>query len=410
MTARRFVCLGATLSLLAALTACSSSSSGSSVNKFKNSSAVKGAPIVLADISELTGVPGLDPSPFAKGAEAAAAYLNSKGGIGGRPVNVTTCDSKNDPGASAACGQAAIADHAVAIQGVNDAAPAGLDKMMSDAGITQMSLPVAPTQFADPNWYPLGGGAPAEFYGLGTYMVKHGAKNISMIVADAAFGHIFAKLLEQGARDAGATTFNVTYFDLAASDFSSVATKAASTHPDAIAPIINGSQIPIVYGLLEQQGIKADQIYAISAALSSDVYSKAGQATLGSKIGLEWANFQDTSNPEVKIYRDAMEKAGNGSSASSAFAQWGFANVMFLANIGKDIGADKMNAAGVKKWFHDTFAAGKTPSVPVFMASPMTAGNAKFPSLRRTSYQILQWDGKTFKNTSGFFTPPQLAP
>jgi ABC-type branched-subunit amino acid transport system substrate-binding protein len=409
MRKHRLASAGVTIGVLVSLTACAGGGVGHPASEAP--AGLTGDPIVLADISELTGVPGLDPSPFAKGAQAAADYVNSNGGVDGRPIEVTSCDSKNDPGASAACGQAAISDGAVAIQGVNDAGPAGVDAMMSAEGIVQMSMPTSPTQFSDPNWYPLGSGSPAEFYGLATYMVKEaGAKNISMIVADAAFGHVFADMLEQGVRDAGATEFNVTYFDPATSDFSSVATKAASTNPDAVMATINGSQIPIVYGLLQQQGISGDQIYAISAAMNPAVFASAGDATVGAKVGTNWANVEDTSNPEVKLYRDAMKSAGADDIITSPFAQLGFTNVMFLAEIGKDIGADKMDAAGVKAWFEDTFATGKDPEVPVFMASPMGKASAAYPALRRTTFQVLEWDGNTFQDTSGFFTPPQLAP
>jgi len=57
-----------------------------------------GKPIVVADISDLTGIPGFDPSGFAAGARAAASYINAQGGIDGRPIQVTSCDDAMNPG------------------------------------------------------------------------------------------------------------------------------------------------------------------------------------------------------------------------------------------------------------------------------------------------------------------------
>jgi branched-chain amino acid transport system substrate-binding protein len=374
-------------------------------------SGLTGAPIVVADISDITGIPGFDPSPLSKGEKAAVDYVNSHGGIGGRPLRLTSCDSKLEPGASAACGQAAVADKAVAVVGIDNVATNGLDDIVRKAGIVSLQVPTAPQQFSDPNYFSLGAGGPAEYYGLG-YHVAHtaGAKKVSMIVQDAAFGHTFADQVTAAAKGAGADTVDVTYYPPATTDFSSVAAKAASSHPDAVVTVINGSQIPIVYGLLQQQGVPADRIFNQSGALNTAVYKAAGQKTKSTYVNNEFANPNDTSNPDVKIYRQAMQDAGQSEVVDTFFAEWGFANIMFLAELGKTLGAEKMTAAGLKDYLSTTLAPGSTKTLPVFLASPMGPAPAKYPSLHRTSIQVLQWDGDRFKNTSGMFTAPELTP
>ena len=369
-----------------------------------------GDPIVVADITDITGIPGFDPSPLSKGEKAAVAYVNSRGGIGGRPLKLITCDSKLDPGASAACGQAAIAAKAVAIVGIDNVASNGLDEAVRKAGIISMQVPTAPQQFADPNYFPLGAGGPAEYYGLGYHVASKGAKKVSMIVQDAAFGHTFADQVTQAAKQAGAETVDVTYYPPATTDFSAVAAKAAAGHPDAVIAVINGSQIPIVYGLLEQQGVPADHVYNQSGALSSAVFKAAGERSKGTYIADEFANPNDTSNPEVKIYRQAMDDAGQSEVTDTFFAEWGFANIMFLAELGKTLGGPKMTAAGIKNHLTTTLAAGSSKTIPVFLAAPMGPAPKKYPSLRRNSIQVLQWDGTQFTNTSGMFTAPELRP
>src|SRR5262249_22503548 len=44
-------------------------------------------------------------------------YVNNRGGIDGRPLQVTVCDEQGDPNQLATCGRNAIADHDVAIVG-----------------------------------------------------------------------------------------------------------------------------------------------------------------------------------------------------------------------------------------------------------------------------------------------------
>ena len=97
---------------------------------------LQGAPIIVADNTQINGIPGIDFSPMPDGAKAAAAYVNSQGGVDGRPIEVVSCNTRYDPNGSKACAAAAVAQHPFAITGLDDlSTTSGADALYAKSGI-----------------------------------------------------------------------------------------------------------------------------------------------------------------------------------------------------------------------------------------------------------------------------------
>jgi branched-chain amino acid transport system substrate-binding protein len=409
---RRKAMVATAIGLALAVSACAGTGSGTaSTNASAHPTAapLPGKPIVIADISDLTGIPSFDPSPLVNGAKAAIEYINSQGGIGGRPLQLTSCDTKFDPGASVACAQAAVKDAPLVVTGIDNNAGSGGAAVIRKAGLASLRVPTQTEDLTDASIFAVGAGGPAEYFGAGDHIgraVK--AKKIAQLQTDNAYGHTFAGQLDTAAKAAGVTEDNMVYFSPTTTDFSAAAAQAASGSPDAVFTTINGSQIPLVYRLLQQQGVRADQIFNQGGAFNADVFAKAGDAVVGSYINNEFANPDDLSNPEVKLYRDVMTQYGYGDDARTMFGMWGFANAMFIAEVAKKIGPDKLDAAAFKSYLETTLVPGGS-TIPVFLGTPMGPAPAQYPGIHRASIQVLQWDGQQFKTASDLFTPPQLA-
>src|SRR5690348_11173347 len=91
-----------------ALGACSSSNKAATTTT--SAPAPQGPPIVIGSVIDETNSEGTNNVPLRLGAEAAAAYINGMGGIGGRPVRIDACDSAADPATAAGCGNKFVAD------------------------------------------------------------------------------------------------------------------------------------------------------------------------------------------------------------------------------------------------------------------------------------------------------------
>ncbi len=82
-------------------------------------------------ISDLSGTNGQE-TPFLTAMKAAVAAANARGGIEGRKIALTVCDSQVSDQADATCGQAAVSDHAIAVIG-NEHEDAGLPYLQKAA-------------------------------------------------------------------------------------------------------------------------------------------------------------------------------------------------------------------------------------------------------------------------------------
>lgn len=396
--------------LVAALLAMSLAGCGSKAESSttKDTSAgLKGEPIIIADVTEITGVPGFNPQSIVNGETAAIQYINEKGGIDGRPLKLWTCDSKFDPAASTACGQKAVEQHPIAVTGLDDYASNGSSQLYAKSGIVSMKIPTETYDLTNTNAFPVASGGPAEYYGLGNYFGEQlGAKKLSQLQQDTPVGHIFGKQIADAYEAAGDGESRITYFSNKTTDFAPVVAKVADGKPDAVFTLINGSQIPLIYKMLQDQGVKASAIFNQGGAMDAGVFAAAGEPAVGTSIVDEFLNPDDISQPDVKLYREVMKKNGFDKDARGMFGQWGFSNVMFLAQVAKEIGGDKVDAATVKEYLTKKVGPGGTETIPVFMSStPMTVATPKYPGLHRMSIQILQWDGSKFKTAAPMFVP-----
>ena len=143
---------GSIVLLLAGLAACGSSHKvGSTTITSANtgsttpSSVATGTPIVIGNVSAVTGPLANTLSQQQVGVQAWVDYINANGGLNGHPVRLVKYDSKSDPTAEAAGFQTLEASsHPVAFVGVGAFNPQG-----ANAYLTQQKIPVIGGQIAD---------------------------------------------------------------------------------------------------------------------------------------------------------------------------------------------------------------------------------------------------------------------
>lgn len=409
----KFIALVAVAILAAGCGGNSGSDEGPLGNELAKGAAAKltGEPITIFDISEVTGVPGLPAINLPNGARAAAAYVNDHGGIGGRPIEIVSCDSKYDPGASRACAQKAVAQNALAVIGLDDYSGTAGDALLERNDIITMNAPNQTNLMQSSNSFAVAPAGAGELNGLGHYLgAMKKLKNISILMQDVPPAHTLAELLESVARDAGVEEVNTVYFPLQTTDFSASVAKVASTDPEAVYTLATGSQLTLVWNLLQQQGIKSDQVYVQGGSLDSNFFKEAGSVAVGANVMSEFTNPDDLSDPDVKLYREAMDKYGFGDVARSMFSQWGFANVMFLAEVAKTIGPQDVDAKALKEYLTTTLAPDSDKTIPTFMGPEMSAAPPSYPGIHRPGVSILKWDGDKFVTVQDFFTAPQMLP
>jgi ABC-type branched-subunit amino acid transport system substrate-binding protein len=181
----RSISLAVVASILAA--GCGASSSGTAASSAVTTTtvALTGPPVRVMVISERSGPTAVN--FMGDGAVAAAKEINASGGIGGRPIDVTLCDTAGDPNTAAGCARQAADGDFVALVGMWTNFEDSVLPVTDAAGLPNIgNYPLSGPGFTSPNAFPLDGGSPFLAIGMIRAMQRAGVKKTSFVVPDVA--------------------------------------------------------------------------------------------------------------------------------------------------------------------------------------------------------------------------------
>ena len=382
-----------------------SGSSSSSVDKTP-----KGDPIVLYDISDTSGAGSISAvlKQFPDAAQAAVDHVNKDlGGVDGRPFKLVKCDSKADPAATTACANQAVQDKALAKVGLSVLWDNG-NQVFAKEGIVSHNAPVTASDSVSPTSFPFGGGAASEWPGEVQYWATEmGAKHGVTLADDNAQGQVNVDLMQAQADKNPGFKLDVVRLKIGADPTPSVA-RVVGLNPDVVFTAAAGSAAVAVYRAFQQQGFPAEKIVNTGATVDEETFfSKIDKSAIeGSYYSYEFETYDDTSNPQVKEYRDAME-AHSDVDGKSEFYQWGFADVMTVYDIAKKIGGDKLDQKSYLDYFKNI------EGEKVFMGGELSKKSAPeaAPQIIQPTIRIVQYKGgKVVPVSDGFFNPLETNP
>ncbi|MCK8437902.1 ABC transporter substrate-binding protein [Streptomyces sp. D2-8] len=135
-------------------------------------------------------------------AHAYARWINAKGGINGRKLNVLTCNDHNDSVDAAKCARRAAKENAVAVVGSYSQYADSFFPSLEGAGIPYIGgYGITNAEFTSPLSYPVNGGQPALLAGLGSALA--GCGPVALIRPDTIAGDQLPPLLDSGLKAGG---------------------------------------------------------------------------------------------------------------------------------------------------------------------------------------------------------------
>lgn len=186
---------------------------------------VSGEPIKVMVIGELEGNRG-----YVAGAEARATAINSSGGIDGRPIDVLTCDSANDPNAAGECARNAVSEDVVAIVAQTTGQGDAIFPVLEENGICSVgNSGFGAADISHPNSFPFVSGAPGVVGGMATLLADAlDIENIHMAYTDIETGAQAIDLGDAMLATRGLSTSGSTPVPLASGDLSPQVAAATS--------------------------------------------------------------------------------------------------------------------------------------------------------------------------------------
>ena len=131
-------------------------------------------------------------------ARAYARYVNAHGGLGGRKLNVLTCNDHNDYVGAAKCARTAVKENVVAVVGSYRQYASSFLSPLESAGIPYIGgYGLTDDEFKSVLSYPVNGGQPALLAGLGEEL---GGKcgPVALVRPDTIAGDQLPLLLDSG--------------------------------------------------------------------------------------------------------------------------------------------------------------------------------------------------------------------
>ena len=230
-------------------------------------------------------------------------YINAKGGIKDRPVDVRLCDTKGTPTDATACARKAVADKAVAVVGsynfAGDAIVPTLEK--GNVAYFGMCCPISPKEYTSDASFPMGN-QPLYSVGLIKRAKDDGCQRTNAVIIQGA--ESFKPIMETAAKKAGLAIGKYVSLPATARDYSPQVAEATSGDADCIVMIVSETPFIAFMAPFDQSGSKA-KLYGPQGNLNEKVAKGHEQSTNGAVIS---GMYPDFTLPQWKDYRDSLEK------------------------------------------------------------------------------------------------------
>ena len=387
---------------IAALAACGSSTSSSNASSANSSgsapssasvpSASTGgtsstAPVTIAVVAYK--VPGIDLlTAMTAGANAAAQQIDGAGGIGGRRVVVTSCNSMFQPATATICAHKALAAHAIAMVGCeNTWGTSGL-LVLAAAKVPSLNCPTPETADVSNPWsfglVPSDG----EDQGFASYVCERSdIKKLGFLAVDvpsetSTFAGVEKVLGACGKRA------TAVFYPETATDVTPYVDKVVQAKPDFVQCDCFASQIVQIAQVLAGDGIPPSKFVVSASDLTPSTLAQSGTILNGIYSLSQFIPYQETTDPQVAAYLKAM----NGSShTQDADAEWGYMYVMAIDTAARQIGASAFNSVTLGH-----FLSTQT-NVPLALSrSIVNPGPSFAPQEKQPFVRIYQWKNGTF--------------
>lgn len=300
---RRLALLGVAVSLALVAAACGddsdSNTDGASNQSADTAAELNGEPIRIGVVAQVNTDTAPQPDHFPQ-AELAVEYVNDRGGVNGRPLELVTCDDKTEPAEAALCARKVLQDEkAVAlVGGYSSVAQSYLPTLDAADTVWFGNKSVDTTVIADDRVYSLGPGGFA-FPILGKVLAEDVDK-IGFAVYQSPSSQPALDLFKSTAPDN--VEVEGLFVGFTDTDFSPACLKAKQAGVEAIVGAITTDGWTKLANDCVNQGM-TDITYATSTAvMSPDFIDLATDADLTTLVAV------DQAGSAVDKYEEAMDE------------------------------------------------------------------------------------------------------
>lgn len=296
------------------------------------------------------------------GAKAAAAYVNSHGGVNGQRVELVPCATNGSPESAVSCANTMITQKVVVVALGTEIAADSLVKPLEEAGIGIFSV-AGQGNAAQNDPAVTYTSAPQALTFAGVWKFFKQVKTLKPLLVAPDLGpatkQIAEKALLPSAKAAGVDLSYILY-NPAAPDFAAAVTAAKNKGNDGLYVLGSEGDCATFIRTAKQLGWHkvlfggtCTQYAHTLGSQAADVYTLSWLVPAGAK-----ATAPPAKQEQVQLYIDQMKASGAQADTGSSYAAFGFSDVITLSDALKAAPADPTVAtaqAAVTKYKGDVF-------------------------------------------------------
>jgi branched-chain amino acid transport system substrate-binding protein len=273
------------------------------------------APIKIGVIEPLSGSVAASGNYVRMGAEIARDWINAKGGVSGRKIELLIEDNKSDPKEAASAAEKLIVrDKVPAIMGCwgSSMTLAAMPKL-EEYGVpmvVETSSASSVTKRGNPWIFRISPPSEMEALGLEKYLDKLGVKKADFLAVNTDWGRgaiaAFGAMLKKQGRAVGAAE----YMDQAATDMSAQLTKIKTTGGDTLFLTTAVEQITLVMKQAQEQRLAMKVVTTGGSSSPTQLIKQAGAAAEGSYHIVFFMPWFPEAMPDGKLAKAFVDEWG----------------------------------------------------------------------------------------------------
>jgi branched-chain amino acid transport system substrate-binding protein len=276
-------------------------------------SAQQGEPIRIGVIQPLSGPVAASGNYVRMGAEIARDWINARGGVLGRPVQLLIEDNKSDPKEAAnAAEKLIVRDRVPVIMGAwgSSMTLAAMPKL-EEYGVpmvVETSSAASITKRGNPWVFRISPPSEMEALGLERYLKDLGIQRADFLAVNTDWGRGAVTAFGDVLRRAGGTVGAVEYMDQAATDMNAQLTKIRGAGGDTLFLTTSVEQITLVLKQAQEQRLQRRVITTGGSSSPSQLIQQAGAAAEGTFHILFFLPWFPEAMPDGKLARAFVDE------------------------------------------------------------------------------------------------------
>ncbi|MGI9597353.1 MAG: ABC transporter substrate-binding protein [Acidimicrobiales bacterium] len=269
-----------------------------------DSEAASGDPLKVMTVTTLNAA-GPTYQNIANTAEVYAEYINARGGIAGRPLEVTVCDELFDPAVATTCARQAVEEDMISIVGSFTFFAESIVPVIAESDITWFGAccPITPSELTSPHSFNIGN-QPMYAVGAVKRAIDDGCQSINAVIIEGA--EIFIPPMENAIAALGQSFGEIVSLPATAQDYSGEVAQSLGNDADCVITIISETSFITWNTAWAQSGTDAVQ-YGPQGNLNEVSAAGNEEATDGDiVVGM----YPDISTAPWDEYRLALDEGG----------------------------------------------------------------------------------------------------